>query len=318
MPKSAIINLAREGLLEKVEFKKLALFFDTLYVDLLAFHATKWEVERSSKLSNGEKQIVLAELDWLCEIGFIKPYKLSREELGIAKLDHDLINDIHVVDKIAQKNIIPVKQNKYKSSRPGELHFAGVLKANNELIFKMEDIRMRIDAATLGTNDPTTEFIPIVNSFASYHRLQSTDFAAHFILGKFPVPDENTSWEQLLDFKKDEDIKRKYYSLIHWINEISLKNMPVSHLIDQYNQLYSEYTHQYSLHKLNSNFTTIELLMTAGIQFASAIFHQNFIAAFKDLLTIRKQQVTLLKSEKEVEGRELAYIFSANEQFSIV
>jgi hypothetical protein len=315
MPKSAIINVSMKGSIEQVPFKKLSLFFDHMYVHRLPYWLARTDIEESKNLNAEEKKAFLSEIDWLVEKEIIKIYSIDREELKGVKFDSLLEEDVKEVDKTIQQHIIPDSVKEVKSRRTGELVYMGILQANNGLIFKMEDIRMRIDAAKLGIDDPATQFVPILHSFDSYHQKQSPDLATQFILSKIPSPDSNTPWEQLLDFRSDEDVKRKYYALLNWLNETGKQDMPVSHLADKFNYLYSEYVRQYSLHKLTSEYTMIELLLLGGMELASSILQHNFLSAFKGLLTIRKQQVALLKEEKNIEGRELGYIFSANEKF---
>jgi hypothetical protein len=60
----------------------------------------------------------------------------------------------------------------------------------------------------------------------------------------------------------------------------------------------------------------MEVLVLTGVEFISAITLHNFLSAFKGLLTVRKQQVELLKAEKDIQGRELAYIVAANNKFN--
>jgi len=314
MPKAAIINLSRKGMLELTPFKKLALFFNCIYTDQTPLYLAKWEIEQSQTLTNDQKRICLNEIEWLIEKEILKTYHLSREELFAVKFDEDLLNDIRATDNIVRGQVIPI-ETEQKNTEPGKPYLAGILKADNNLIFKMEDIRSRIDAAALAKKDPMTEFLPIVNSFNSYSELKTPQFAAHFILNKLPIPAASTSWEQLIDFRSDEEIKRKYYALINWVNEVSQKDMPIHYLSDQFNYLYSEYSKQYALHKLTTSLTTVELLITVGIGFVSSVLQNNLIDALKNLVTIRKQQVDLLKAEKEITGRELAYVFSVNEKF---
>jgi hypothetical protein len=224
------------------------------------------------------------------------------------------------IGKEIEKNIIYkdsiqellIEQDKGESSK---LKFAGVLGATNDLIFKMEDIKMRVDALQLSLKNNISQFIPILKSFDSYKTGKASDSVLHFILDKIPTPNMNTSWEQLADFRSDENVKRKYYALIDWVNEMSRANMPITHVADKYNQLYSEYIKQYSLHKLNSGFTTMELLVIGGFEFISSLAGQNYIAAFRNMLSISKQQMALMKAEKEIQGRELAYIYSVNDKF---
>jgi hypothetical protein len=276
-------------------------------------------IQYSGNLSHEEKLRNVAEIDWLVENRIIKPYSIEPGEFKIGEYDEFLAKDMRNVGKRIGKNIIRendgigVRQQKKKPS--SKLQYVGVLQATNELIFDTEDIGIRVEALRLSLTDTITQFVPIVNSFNSYKRKESRNLALHFILNKIPVPDENTSWEELIDFRNDEDVKRKLYALIDWINEMTRSNLPIAHIIDKYNYLYSEYVKQYSLHKLNGGFTTIELLMIGGVEFLGSLLQQNYLSAFRGLLNIHKQHVTLMKAEREIQGRELAYIHSVNERF---
>lgn len=104
--------------------------------------------------------------------------------------------------------------------------------------------------------------------------------------------------------------------MINWLNEVAQKNQPLTYLADEYNQLYSDYTRVYALHKLSSTFTMMEVLVATGLEFISDVTQHNFLAAFKGLLTVRKQQVELLRAEKDIQGKELAYIVVTNEKFA--
>lgn len=70
-------------------------------------------------------------------------------------------------------------------------------------------------------------------------------------------------------------------------------DMTVSHLADKYNQLYTEYLNQYRLHKLTSDLSTVEVLFLQSMDVIASILDQNYLTAFKRLINIRKQQVSL-------------------------
>jgi len=315
MPKSAVINVAREGLLETFSFKKMALLFDDLYINERDFHFSKIDIEFLRKADTEQKKAMLSELDWLLENNIIRLYDIKQSDLSSLENEDALSGDVEAVNNKIKENLHPVEESEQITSSDGSIRFMGSVCMTNDLIFQTEDIRMRIAAAVLGRKNSSVDFVPIVNSLASYQQQKSLCSVAHFVLEQLPVPDENTPWEQVLDFRADAEVKRQYHSLLNWINQVGRKEQPLSYLIDEYNHLYSQYLNQYSLHKMNSRLTTMELLVTAGIDFISSITQQGYVSAFKDLLTIRKKQVALLKEEKDIEGRELAYIFSAVQQF---
>lgn len=279
------------------------------------FYLSKMDIKRSKALDTAEKRAAISEAEWLIEKGIIRLYEFGQEDFSAVRTDDILLNDAQKIDQEVKESVIFTEEKPTKKDSEYGFFLAGVAALTNDLIFKMEDIRVRIAAAVLGNKNPDQEFVPIVNSFASYQQEKPPCSVAHFILGQLPVPDENTPWEQVLDFRADAEVKRQYYALLNWINQVGQKEMPLSHIVDEYNHLYSQYLNQYSLHKMKSHLTTMELIVTAGIDFISSITQQGYVSALKDLLTIRKKQVALLKEEKDIEGRELAYIFSAVQQF---
>jgi hypothetical protein len=315
VPKSAIINIARQGMLENLPLKKLLLFFDRLYVDNISLLFAEQDIKMDKTFSLEEKRIFLTELDWLKEQGLIQTYMISQEDFKKIPSTAELDKDIQALNKDIHTHLIPASSEETKDSQSNSFKFAGVLAATNDLVFNMEDMRLRIAAEYLNVTIPSTQFAPIVNSFNSYQTKQTHDQALHFVLEKMPVPDSNVPWEMVLEFRNDSAIQRKYYALLNWINEVSQQNLPLPHLIDQYHELYHEYVHQYSLYNLTKSYTTVELLVFGIMDAANAFLQNNFATAFKILLNIRKENVALLKSEKDIQGRELAYIFAANEKF---
>ncbi len=317
MPKSAVVNLSFENEAESAMLKRLSLLFDDIYVDDFSFKNAKFTLPL---LDNVESNAIATEIEWLIDKGIVKTYKVDKSKLPLSPLDNSLLDDILETDKHIHENLIYndeyLKTKDHDTTKISEgLQFVGALMMTRELKEKMDDIGTRIRSSYLSIKDDTKQFIPILNSFESYTTKKSPDAALHFILGKVPMPDVNTSWEELIDFRSDEDTRRKYYALIDWVNEMARSNMPLTHLADKYNYLYSEYIKQYSLHKMKSSFTNIELLIMGGIEFISLLVNHNYATAFKSLINIGKQNSSLLEQEQKLSGREVAYIHSVKNRF---
>lgn len=318
MPKAAIVNIEREDQLEKTSFKQLSLLFDSIYVDQKDLVFGRWDIEMSKLKTTEEKRIILAEVDWLMEKNILKTYFLPRGKQGKTISDPLLLNDIEKLDETIRENVIHLPEADMKETKPGDFRLAGVLKIDNQTLFNVEDIRTRIGAAYLGSENPLIEFIPIVSSFGSYIKRSSKDLATHVILDSIPVPDPITSWEELIDFRNDEDMKRKYYALINWVNDIAKADLPLHVVVDKYNQLYSEYLHQYKLHKIGSKLTKIEILISYGSEVISSLLQKGLVSAFKGVVNVSQKHVALLKDEKNIQGRELSYLLKVKERFGHV
>lgn len=177
------------------------------------------------------------------------------------------------------------------------------------------DFQLRIDAIALSKKNEE-DFIPIVKSVE--HNLPEENKKTRvvkFILNAFPEPDENTSWEHILEFKSDDDVKNKRNALIHWINKVSSSPTPLNDVKEEYEYLYSDYMKHYKLHKMKSTNTTLEIVVTAGSWLLLALQNPQFILPFKDLLRMNLSYINLMQEEEKLPGKEIAYIYHANKEF---
>ena len=111
MPKSAIINIERENQLQEIPLKKMALFFDSLYVNERNFYLSKMDIELSRTFDNTEKQTALSETEWLVEKGIIKLYDFTCDDLSTVHLDEALMNDAQQVDEKVKERFIPAEES---------------------------------------------------------------------------------------------------------------------------------------------------------------------------------------------------------------
>src|SRR5262249_19162950 len=106
-------------------------------------------------------------------------------------------------------------------------------------------------------------YIPILNRFKEYNK--NIDFNKHYVykyvLKEIPEPKDDTSLEQLLDFKEDNDTKEKYFKLIGWINSVSKKAITIEEFEVEYQELYHSYLKQFKIHNIEYNSSIIEILI---------------------------------------------------------
>jgi hypothetical protein len=325
MPKAAVVNLQFENEAERVKLKRLSLLFDEILIEEFPLVRAKhlpsefYKLNSMAILSQEELHSYISEVEWLIDKGIVKTFTMDRLSVNIDEGNRRLLEDISENNKQIQNNLFPVEAsvNREPFKVSNEVEFVGTLLMTKELKDNIEDIGVRMDSLYLSNKESHKEFVPVLNSFNSYTKKElSKDAAIHFVLDKIPIPNLSTTWEQILEFRSDENVKRKYYALINWINEMSISNMPISHIADKYNYLHSEYTKQYSLHKMKSNLTKVELLVLGGMELITLILSQNYSSAFRNLLNIGKQNVLLMEGESKLHGREIAYIHCANERFS--
>src|SRR5260221_12380978 len=171
-------------------------------------------------------------------------------------------------------------------------------------------ISARIDALMLSARY-NIECFPIIFSTNSIRQQEKKENVFQFLLNEIPEPDDSTPWEQIIDFRSDEDTRLKYLALINWVNEVAKTNLSVNEIKDKYEYLYLDYKTGYERHKIKSTLSTLEIIAVAG----TAFFTNNVPIALtlvSNFLKIGMSTMNLLKEEGNLPGKEIAYIYHTN------
>lgn len=107
----------------------------------------------------------------------------------------------------------------------------------------------------------------------------------------------------------------KYFALINWINKVSVSSASISDIEDEYRLLYSNYMIAFKLHKMKYSSKSLGIFVTMADNFTSSLLRGKIFSAIHGLLDIRTVKVTLLEEERKLPGREIAYIYHADQKF---
>jgi hypothetical protein len=135
------------------------------------------------------------------------------------------------------------------------------------------------------------------------------------VLENLPIPDNSTSWEQISEFKSDEENRGKLSSLRNWMNKAVRENISKGEAEDEFNELLYLYTQSLKAHKLNTKRGVIKSLVVGGAEIIENAARLKFSEIAKGFFSVQQQEVDLMKAELEAPGRELAYIYKAKEKF---
>jgi len=162
-----------------------------------------------------------------------------------------------------------------------------------------------------------SSYFPILQQIDTFNNTNKVDknYIIKFILNQIPEPADDISWEQLLDFRNDLDTKAKYFRLIEWVNQISKDNLEPSEFEEKYNYLYYDYLNQFKIHKIKNRASIIEVLINGTADFFENALRLKFGNITSSFFQIFKDETTLIESEQNITGRELAYIHKANKSF---
>jgi hypothetical protein len=294
MPKFAVYNpnTGNDLNFNGSELKRLALFFDKIYVSN--------SVEQSDTI----KDIDLVGIEYLEKNDILELYdkRIIMENAIVSEKDQDFITTyneyILEVQNTGELDTMPLKS------------LAPIVVTT----FLIDDIYSRIDAIELAKKFKA-DFHPILKIENTYPELGKKSEVIQFMLNNIPEPDKNTPWPALIEFRLDHELRNKRLALINWINEISLTPHSINGIIDKYEYLYSEYVKHLRLHKLKYNYSILEVIVPLGFSILTGEPF-NGLKVASDYLKVRLKSVSLLQEESKLPGKEIAYIYHVNKKFN--
>jgi hypothetical protein len=296
--KNAVVQIHPSS--PELSLKHLMLFFDSVcmttdYINSMhsALDAGQKNFEYNGQFHDIRQKIT--ETEFLEEHGLVYFFSLSNEEPSTEE-------ESRVYNYIEELNKTFVSQ---MPERPWAL--------NDIVPYDIfYDMAVRIGQYSM-LKEGAKNLYPILLNEPMYEQASlRTGEVLRLVMNKMPMPDENTSWEQIIDFRTDEDVKMSYLEMINWANNISLSNKTMSMIEEEFAYLYNKYMRHYRLHKMKSELTTWEVLISAGLDSLASF---NPLGIVKELFKLRKSRISLMEDELKLPGREVAYIYKANKTF---
>lgn len=142
-------------------------------------------------------------------------------------------------------------------------------------------------------------------------------YVVDVVLQNIPIADEDVSWEQILDFRNDENSKIHIINLRRWINKLSSENPSIKHIQEEIDYLISSYHDHMRFHKMKTQLGIIETIVSVPLDIAEQLVKLKWSNIAKSLFFFRKKKLALMEAERSAPGRELAYIIKAKEQFRV-
>ena len=176
------------------------------------------------------------------------------------------------------------------------------------------DICVRFDALRL-QKDKLSEFYLLLRTNSTIIQKEKKSDVIQFLLNDIPEPNSNIPWEQIVDYRADEDLKNKYLSLINWINKTASGTASLSDIKDEYEYLYSEYMKSFKLHKMKYNNNILEVIVKTSTDVIKGLHSGDIISTFKNLFQLKSSQANLLSEEGKLPGKEVAYIYHTKAKF---
>ena len=138
--------------------------------------------------------------------------------------------------------------------------------------------------------------------------VQGKDSVAEIVLKALPVPEGSTPWEDILEYRRDPDSRRRFLRLKNWMNRALDQDRSPQDLHDEIQTLVAEYEDHMKLHRMKVEYGGLETLITSSAEILESLVRVRWTKAAKALFSIRRRRVQLLEAERKAPGRQLAYL----------
>ena len=279
--------------------KKLSLFYDKILVSESRFSILEDASKKELKDEFKELHYEYSVWQYLNENNVVSKYKNFND-----------INDSSDDIKELQDLMMSVVRNNNTDIKTADEKIQPLIK-----FYLSHDILARIDTLKFRKSDELNEYYPSLRNFGTFSAESKKNQVIQFVLNDIPEPDNSTSWEQIIEYRSDLDVKNKYLALMNWVNKVSNSNMKLSEIKDEYDYLYNDYMQQFKLHKMKYNNSKLEVILNATVNFIANISTGNYTTSIKDLFQFNVKNAQLLQEEAKLPGKELAYIYHTSLKF---
>lgn len=197
---------------------------------------------------------IIAELEWLQQMDVIFELTMQEElqsqtmerfaQTGGQKFEDakNLLRKVIEIQTLDLKNISD-QTSKIKLIKEQQLTILRLMSVVMETTKK----------ATVVTTLPYTEYSrELPNSNKSD--------VAQVVINRLPLPNNETPWEQIIDYRKDSETQKLLSSLRRWISKTAKQNLPPLEIEEEIESLINDFQEHMKLHKMKANTETVEVL----------------------------------------------------------
>ena len=182
--------------------------------------------------------------------------------------------------------------------------------ATGTLTLMASQLSTRLRAHDLWENNtPAVPLLPDV--FTSQDRKNQMEVAVvDLVMRNLPVLDDDVPWEDVIAVRSE--LRHKQHDLHRWMRKISNTSGTVGELRDEFDQLLSDYSRFYEIHRLKTRRSVVQAVLAVPFG-ALATVAGAALGAFVDL---RERKSSIAEAELNAPGRPVAYIVEARHKFA--
>jgi hypothetical protein len=132
-------------------------------------------------------------------------------------------------------------------------------------------------------------------------------------LAALPLPNDQCSWQDILDFKYD--MHDQQWGFRRWMRALATKHQTEGEIRDDLEWSLNEYTKAMRVHKIKASQSFLDVFVISPLEIMENLVKFNWSKIAKGALQVWKRDVELMEAELKAPGRECAYVFDARKRF---
>ena len=295
-----LFQLKRDSLL----FDQIGIFGLSQIYETLNSSANDPDLPKAYLKNKLEPKIM--DLKWLEENQIIFEITTEKEFGEKAVKDYfSKVDSIYSAEEVLKLSTKLVEAGEIVDNIHNKAELVELIKASDAIVLRLKSLMM---GTTKGITAVTT--LPYTEYSREVPNSQKAN-AAQIVIKKLPLPNNETPWEQIIDYRNDPENQKNLLNLRRWIRKISTENLSPVELEEEIEWLINKFQEHMKFHKMKANTETLEVITKVPLEFLEL----KFSKIVEPLFALKKRQINLLEAELNAPGKEMAYIIKANDTF---
>jgi hypothetical protein len=252
---------------------------------------------------------VFTELEWLQQVGVV--FDLSVDEAFRRPPIDEFTQSTSEKEKEIGRNLIK-RLEKIQANIVNIKDDERTIKLINEHQFIFLRLLSMGFSMTKGVTAVTTFPYPVYTRKISD---STKSDVAQIVISKLPIPNNETPWEQIIDYRNYPENQNNLLGLRRWIRKISKGELSNTEIEEEIEWRINEFRNHMNLHKMKANTETLEVIVKAPLEIIENLIRLKFSKIPEPFFAIKKRQINLMEAELNAPGREISYIIKTQEAF---
>ncbi len=213
---------------------------------------------------------------------------------------------------------VPIDKKEYylnlKSKRPSIKEIRKGEKDFND----WHNVVARLGALCAKHDSESAEIFPLLSgSVKSWGNLKGKEQdIATLVINKLPVPNEITPYEEIFDYRKDEESKQHFEALRLWMQKLEIQGKTVMEIQQELDFLLHEYEKHLKLHRIRFRHETLKLVVKAVPSLMENLIKLRLSKLMDTVFDYKENKLKFMEAELENPGLEIAYVYKTKEKYS--